>query len=640
MKQINRLLFMFLTVLVLLGISKLNIVATEQSPIYYEDEVLEVNDLPGGVKHTKLKGYSQVTNPDLIAAGATEAGYGSSIPLVMNKYYSQQLNILEIPNEAKTKLVPWGVVKNGLWSLATVELMAKDYEESNPGWKVVAAINGDFFDINGNNNLRYTPSGSMMVDGDLYKVNTGWPMLGINNSGEGSKLIGKLAGTVSQSKTPYLYIYDENDNIIKEFAIDVINTEPGENQTAAHFAMYNSNHSLVPQNVTNGYVVEKANDTVPFSKNSLFGKGVISEIGNYSLASNQFAVSTNNLEVEKYLDKGVKIRVQYKILSDELNKCENIIGYHDNVIVDGVPCYENDGYGNARLPRTLLGTRADGSIVMIVVDGRQAKAGYYGICSEETGAIVSHYGMVNGYQMDGGGSATMVILKDGKLQFVNSPSDSGGQTARSDSDCILIAMQVPTIEYDVVCSDTELEFNVNVIELIEDYKDLYIDVDGKKKKIEGEKVVFNELNSFTEYVYKFYALVDNEYVSIVYQGTATTLKQTPEVVNLIIDINDTEDKYEISFNVIDPDDAITYAVLEVGGKKYWLSEGVFSYQLDKENLGTADDWSLIVNYNLQGNTGMKKMEINNCDILFDQPNSSLDAIIDAINNNILKIFTN
>ena len=39
MKQINRLLFVFLTVLVLLGISKLNIVATEQSPIYYEDEV-------------------------------------------------------------------------------------------------------------------------------------------------------------------------------------------------------------------------------------------------------------------------------------------------------------------------------------------------------------------------------------------------------------------------------------------------------------------------------------------------------------------------------------------------------------------------------------------------------------------------
>lgn len=610
--------------------------------IYYEDSIIEKNELPGGVLHTKIKGYSQVTDQSSIENGAKEAGYGSSKPLELNKYYSQQLNVLEIPNESDVQLIPWGVVSNGQWTLAKVTQMAEDYESANPGWKVVAAINGDFFDINGKNNLRYTPSGSMKVNGDLYKINTGWPMLALNNSGEGAKLTGFLAGSVNKSQNPYLYIYDENDNVVKEFLIDNINKEPNDDQISLYIAFYDSTHSINSINVENGYIVEKALDTVAFSTNSIFGKGIISKFGNMELKNNQFAIKTSNSEVLGYLKENVKIRVQYKIENELLQNCDNIIGYHDNVIENGVPSYENDGYGAARMPRTLLGTREDGSVVMVVVDGRQAGSGFYGISNQETAAIVKHYGMVNGYQMDGGGSATMVVLKDGELQVVNSPSDSNGVTARSDSDCILVAMKVPVIEYSLNVTSSSIEIELDVKEAIEKYNDLYIDLNGNKQKVVNNKVLFENLETFTNYVFSIYAKVGDEFESLAYQESITTPKQVPVIDGILITIteNNGVEKYEIEMILNDPNSAATYAVLHVGKNKYWINAGKFSYSTTNQNLVNVDDWFIELNYNLQEGNGIVEEEVKNIKIYFGDLETILDCQLENISDVINDIFTN
>ncbi len=610
--------------------------------IYYEDSIIEKNELPGGVFHTKIKGYSQVTDQSSIENGAKEAGYGSSKPLELNKYYSQQLNVLEIPNESDVQLIPWGVVSNGQWTLAKVTQMAEDYESANPGWKVVAAINGDFFDINGKNNLRYTPSGSMKVNGDLYKINTGWPMLALNNSGEGAKLTGFLAGSVNKSQNPYLYIYDENDNVVKEFLIDNINKEPNDDQISLYIAFYDSTHSINSINVENGYIVEKALDTVAFSTSSIFGKGIISKFGNMELKNNQFAIKTSNSEVLGYLKENAKIRVQYKIENELLQNCDNIIGYHDNVIENGVPSYENDGYGAARMPRTLLGTREDGSVVMVVVDGRQAGSGFYGISNQETAAIVKHYGMVNGYQMDGGGSATMVVLKDGELQVVNSPSDSNGVTARSDSDCILVAMKVPVIEYSLNVTSSSIEIELDVKEAIEKYNDLYIDLNGNKQKVVNNKVLFENLETFTNYVFSIYAKVGDEFESLAYQESITTPKQVPVIDGILITIteNNGVEKYEIEMILNDPNSAATYAVLHVGKNKYWINAGKFSYSTTNQNLVNVDDWFIELNYNLQEGNGIVEEEVKNIKIYFGDLETVLDCQLENISDVINDIFTN
>ena len=644
MKVLKKLSIFSLMLVFIIFFTNVNLNADETSnkEIYYEDSILEENELAGGIYHKKVKGYSQVTDPTSIENGAKEAGLGSSKPLELNKYYSQQINVLEIPNESDVKLVPWGVVNNGQWTLAKVTQMSEDYESSNPGWKVVAAINGDFFDINGNYDLRYTPLGTMKVDGDLYKVNTGWPMLAINNSGEGDKLTGFLTGTVAQSSNPYLYIYDDNNNIIKEFKIDLINANPTENQIALYISFYDSTHTLQKVSTENAYIVKKAIDTVPFSKSSVFAKGKISEFGSLELANNQFAIKTNNSEVLSYLKENVTIKVQYKIENELLENCDNIIGYQSNVIENGVPTYENDGYGAARMPRTLLGTREDGSVVMIVVDGRQAGSGFYGISNQETAAIVEHYGMVNGYQMDGGGSATMVVLKDGELQVVNSPSDSNGATSRSDSDCILVAMRVPVIEYETQNTSDSITFTVNVKEEIEKYKDLYIDLNGVKKQVVNGKVIFDNLETFTEYVYTFYAKVDEEYKSIVYQGKIVTPKQSPKINGVYVSIIDDSGvgKYEVQMILDDPNNAATYAVLVVGDKKYWLSGDKFTYSITGVNLGNSNDWYIELNYNLQSGEGLKKDNVENINVYYTQALGMLDCQFESIKSLINDIFTN
>jgi ABC-type multidrug transport system fused ATPase/permease subunit len=51
------------------------------------------------------------------------------------------------------------------WASSTVRNTAKDFEEKNPGWIVVAAVNGDFFDINGSKE----PTNISVQNGEVYQ---------------------------------------------------------------------------------------------------------------------------------------------------------------------------------------------------------------------------------------------------------------------------------------------------------------------------------------------------------------------------------------------------------------------------------------------------------------------------------------
>jgi hypothetical protein len=75
-----------------------------------------------------------------------------------------------------------------------------------------------------------------------------------------------------------------------------------------------------------------------------------------------------------------------------------------------------------RDPRTGIGQRRDGKIVMVVVDGR--RRGYsVGLTNFELAQLMVRLGVVTGSAMDAGGSSTMAF--DGEL--LNRPSDSTGE---------------------------------------------------------------------------------------------------------------------------------------------------------------------------------------------------------------------
>ena len=85
----------------------------------------------------------------------------------------------------------------------------------------------------------------------------------------------------------------------------------------------------------------------------------------------------------------------------------------------------------ARHPRTAVGVRADGTLLLVTVDGRRPEESV-GMSLPELTDLMLELGSVSAINLDGGGSTTMVI--EGRI--VNRPSSSGG--ARRNADAILL----------------------------------------------------------------------------------------------------------------------------------------------------------------------------------------------------------
>lgn len=97
------------------------------------------------------------------------------------------------------------------------------------------------------------------------------------------------------------------------------------------------------------------------------------------------------------------------------------VSFNPVIIVNGQPTiYYGDG-GWGIQPRTAIAQRQDGTILMLVIDGRQTDS--IGATLKNVQDILLDYGAYNAFNLDGGASATMVF--DSKL--VNHPSDIMGE---------------------------------------------------------------------------------------------------------------------------------------------------------------------------------------------------------------------
>ena len=90
------------------------------------------------------------------------------------------------------------------------------------------------------------------------------------------------------------------------------------------------------------------------------------------------------------------------------------------LIVNGTPSkvLGNGGWGLA--PRTVIGQRQDGIVLLLVIDGR--KAGKMGADMDDLIEIMQNYGAYNAANLDGGTSSVLVVDNT----IVNDPIDSTG----------------------------------------------------------------------------------------------------------------------------------------------------------------------------------------------------------------------
>ena len=87
-------------------------------------------------------------------------------------------------------------------------------------------------------------------------------------------------------------------------------------------------------------------------------------------------------------------------------------------LVNEVP--ESATYGGGKNPRTAIGQREDGAVLLLVVDGRQANS--LGATFKDLAYTMLEYGAVNAAAMDGG-TSTQMVYQD---QIINNPYSPTG----------------------------------------------------------------------------------------------------------------------------------------------------------------------------------------------------------------------
>ena len=115
----------------------------------------------------------------------------------------------------------------------------------------------------------------------------------------------------------------------------------------------------------------------------------------------------------------------YVLKSDDLARWEHDIEAEDVVttgpmllIAGSIEPVRADKFNTNRHPRTAVGRRADGTVLLVTADGRNSQAA--GLSMTELQQVMVALGCIDAINLDGGGSTTMVV----RGQIVNHPCDN------------------------------------------------------------------------------------------------------------------------------------------------------------------------------------------------------------------------
>ena len=340
----------------------------------------------------------------------------------------------------EVKVVTYSGSNQDKWKQMTTRQAAADWEKNNPGWIVVAGINGDFFENSGA--TTYQPTNNFMQGGDMYRAEKspasnrftiGW-------KDDGSVIVGDPA----VSSDIYLRIYDDNkEEIVQNVKIDKVNTNPSASGITLYTKDAKSTYDLT------GYTVYDCEYEICriSSGGYVFVKGTVLETVTLGAGcvpgDNHFYLASKDGSLDGVISSGDYIKCEY-VYEGDWSNVQNSVGYIDQVLANGVPQHREstDAFAYTSHPRTLIGFREDGTTVFMVIEGRGKPADYQvGVSHYESGQLLQAQGCVNGYNLDGGGSSTLIVRNNhGGFDVLNDPSDG---SERSDGNHCLVVMRDP-----------------------------------------------------------------------------------------------------------------------------------------------------------------------------------------------------
>lgn len=453
------------------------------------------------------------------------------------------------------ELVAWAVNENGQSGnvKSTIMEMAMDYEAKHPGSIVLAGVNADYFAMSAGS--YDSPFSAQVLEGDVHQINVftkdGYSagVIGIKDNNE---IVSSL--TIQKSASMYLEVLDSLENLLYQTPVR-LNQSPSSHSTSVYFG---GTSSTISEDLL--YVVQKPSYVRP----NAFGKGKISlTTSRYTLSTKEFAIASTDPSLIKYLNSDVMIRVQFHPMGD-FEECKNIVGYYGQPLKSG-QILSNGKASEGKAggpptqsimtginPRTALGVKADGTLVMGVIDGRQSTIGSVGVTSTELANIYQELGCVDAYMFDGGGSSTLIARIDGKLELINSPSD--GSMRRVTNGLFIVQKADQEILLNSRIEEiTESSFKICVEPKDSSIKKVWAIIDDKEYLMENHLLELNKLEANSSYIVKFkYEYVNNNEVKIIESNelltitlksvlpilkiTSTTIENGVDKLKLIVDM--------------------------------------------------------------------------------------------------------
>ena len=571
--------------------------------------VNEENELYFGLKHTEYTAESSYINET----------YGTDVGRTLpNKFYSQNVNVLEVPNKEGVQVVHWSYLPSSSskgWMTTTLTTMISNYETHNPGYKVLAAINGDFYDINATGTygpLLKTIQGVCVSNGEVLKpidssgrVDSPLPM-GFKNSGDSSNYL--QGAKVEFTPNHILALYDENDNIVEEIEIKHINEVPTFGEVAVYFSYPTGRvnnvqgYQLVDIPGKNAYICNTPIRLVPSTSTDLYAKGALTEITEaQTIQWGSFGIVTESASIREKINNAAYVRVQ-----------KNVVGAYagySNIGCANFPLFNNGAmfhsWDTNREPRTVIGAKADGSVVMVTVDGRKKDLGYWGMTCDETAALMKHHGCVSAVNLDGGGSTAIVVRdKTGKLVVLNTPSDGA---LRSISDCYLVVVKEDNFKVESkTVKNNEITLNLDTTDVdFNEVTSIKCTLNGITKEVVDNKVTFDGLDSNKEYEYKFtYDTKTANDIETMVVGSVFTSKQVPTFGELIAEVGSNKIIFTPTIN--DPDATLKYYRLFINDNREAYLEEPIEVKIDLTGLEKVE-FDVLIAYDL--NDGLGAIEI-------------------------------
>lgn len=414
--------------------------------------------------------YEILTETTNVVNGVTHQFISANLTNDAGTVTPQRIHVLKADDTIETTVWSYrdntGVLKN-----KNVIDIAKDFEAKNPNYEVVAAVNGDYFTTNQtiNANMLF---GSRMVNPNIHDK---YYSLALNKYGNHLETYKKIT-----TEKQYAYFYDaKTDALYGAVELSQVNTQISTPGKTGYYYRYNSSNDVVREH----YVFDIVEKSIIGTFSSFYtneGTKLNQKIEN---SETKIAIVTTDEAVKAILAKGVKVKIQPKI--KDLEEGDTILGVDSQILENesiktfeaiGGQSYENT---SVRHPRTGIGFDENNRPVLFTVDGRQTGTSN-GINLREFALIMKSHGVVNGFNLDGGGSTQTVIKENGQFKMVNVPTENPYRVVANavlfikakDSSRVIetitdssINLTLPSSNYDVYVNGSIKTYQSNVVNI-------------------------------------------------------------------------------------------------------------------------------------------------------------------------------